>query len=82
MMNNQMTRWTVVVDKKLDRSLRLHIAENGGKKGDISEFVRQSVETALFHKAWKAVSVQNADLSEQGIADLVDHEIKEHRAGR
>jgi Arc/MetJ-type ribon-helix-helix transcriptional regulator len=81
-MNDQMTRWTVVVDKKLDRDLRLHIAENGGKKGDISEFVRRSVELALFRKAWKVVSVQNTDLSEQEIADLVDHEIKEHRAGR
>jgi Arc/MetJ-type ribon-helix-helix transcriptional regulator len=81
-MNEQMTRWTVVVDKKLDRDLRLHIAENGGKKGDISEFVRRSVAMALIRKAWKETSILNADLSEEEIMDLVTHEIKEHRAGR
>jgi Arc/MetJ-type ribon-helix-helix transcriptional regulator len=81
-MNAHMTRWTVVVDKKLDRDLRLHIAKNGGKKGDISEFVRRSVELELIRKAWSEASALNADLSEADIMDLVNHEIKEHRAGR
>ncbi len=81
-MNDQMTRWTVVVNKRLDRDLRLYLAENGGKKGDISEFVRRSVEMELFRKGWSEATRMNADLSEEEAMDLVAHEIREHRAGR
>jgi Arc/MetJ-type ribon-helix-helix transcriptional regulator len=71
-MNDQMTRWTVVVDKKLDRDVRRLLAENGGKKGDLSAFVRHAVEVALYRKECGEISERNRDLSEAELQELVE----------
>jgi Arc/MetJ-type ribon-helix-helix transcriptional regulator len=78
-MNEQMTRWTVVVDKKLDRDVRRSLADQGGKKGDLSNFVRQAVEAALFRREWQAISEQNKGMTEAEVMALVNDEIAAYR---
>jgi len=41
-------RWSVVVPEETDRALRSYLAKKGGKKGDISRFVDDAVQTRLF----------------------------------
>ncbi len=84
-MNAQTTRWTIVVDKALDRDLRRYLAENGGKKGDISIFVTRAVNKLLLREALKQSWSENADLSAAEIAaleDEIDNEVKTVRQRR
>jgi hypothetical protein len=79
MMNDQMTRWTVVVDKKLDRDVRRVLAENGGKKGDLSAFVRHAVEVALYRQECGEIYERNKDLSKAELQELIDTGLAEVR---
>jgi hypothetical protein len=69
-MNAETTRWTIVVDYELDRSLRRHLADCGGKKGDISAFVTQAVNKALLRDAQVRNWERNKDLSEKDLEQL------------
>jgi hypothetical protein len=69
-MGAENTRWTIVVDKALDRALRRHLAETGGKKGDLSTFVRKAVAQFLFDQALQTSWRRNAHLTQDDIAAL------------
>lgn len=78
-MGAETVRWTIVVDKALDRDVRRHLAETGGRKGDLSLFVRNAIEVALFQKDWAGAKAHNADLSETELTELVDSAVAETR---
>ena len=40
-------RWSLKVSKETDDALRAHLGQAGGRKGDLSKFVQQAVETRL-----------------------------------
>lgn len=40
-------RWSVKVSKETDESLRAHLGRAGGRKGDLSRFVQEAVQTRL-----------------------------------
>ena len=40
---DNMTRWTVMVSKETDISLRSFLAQRGMKKGDLSKFIEEAV---------------------------------------
>jgi DNA-binding ferritin-like protein (Dps family) len=81
-MNSQTTRWTIAVDRDLDRNLRRFLADRGGKKGDISAFVTQAVNKMLLREAMQASWARNKDLSGEDIASferLIEDEVKATR---
>jgi Ribbon-helix-helix domain len=40
-------RWTVIVSKSTDRTLRSHLAQKGVKKGDLSKYIEAAVLAAV-----------------------------------
>jgi ribbon-helix-helix protein len=65
-------RWNIVVSEEVDRQLRLRIAEQGGRKGDLSRFVEQTVSEKLFEMTVREAQDQNADLSEEEANALIE----------
>jgi hypothetical protein len=78
-MKEQMTRWTVVVDKELDIYLRSFLAENGGKKGDLSAFIKTAVRDALVTQIAAESHARNRDLTAETAEALVDAELADFR---
>ena len=67
-----MTRWNLVVPDKTDRMVRMHIASNGGKKGDLSKFVDKAVRQRIFHETVREIKKTNASLDPQEAQRLAD----------
>lgn len=66
------TRWSVVVPKDLDRDLRVFLAENGMKKGDLSKYIEESVRWNLLRETVAEVRRGFEDLSAEDAQALVD----------
>ncbi len=65
-------RWNIVVSEETDRQLRLRIAEQGGRKGDLSRFVEKTISDKLFEMTVREAQDQNADLSEEEANALIE----------
>ena len=66
------TRWSVVVSKETDQSLRQYLAESGGgHKGDLSRFVEEAVRAQLWHLTAKRIQDQNQGRSPEEIESLI-----------
>ncbi len=65
-------RWNIVVSEETDRQLRLRIAEQGGRKGDLSRFVEQAVTDKLFETTVREIKADNADLSDEEANALIE----------
>ena len=68
-------RWNVKVSQTLDTDLRTFLAERGGKKGDLSNFIEQAVAKALLQETLRDVHSRNQDLSEDDALTLVESEL-------
>lgn len=76
------TRWTIKVSQETDRTLRTFLAQRGMKKGDLSHFVEEAVQERLLRLAIAEAREENADLSAEEIAALVDEELQAVRRAR
>lgn len=65
-------RWNIVVSEETDRQLRLRIAKQGGRKGDLSRFVEKAISDKLFEMTVREAQDQNADLSEEEANALIE----------
>ena len=52
-------RWSVVVPEETDRALHSFLAQRGTKKGDISRFVEEAVQSRLFELTVEGVKEPN-----------------------
>jgi len=52
-------RWSIVVPEETDRALRSFLAQRGTKKGDISRFVEEAVQSRLFDLTVESVKERN-----------------------
>jgi Ribbon-helix-helix domain len=68
-------RWNLKVSQTLDTDLRTFLAERGGKKGDLSNFIEQAVARALLQETLRDVHSRNQDLSEADALALVEGEL-------
>jgi hypothetical protein len=75
-----MTRWTLVISEDTDRALRVFLARNGGKKGDLSEFVENAVKEKLFHLTVSGIKERNRDFEQDDLMNLFDEAITDVRA--
>jgi Ribbon-helix-helix domain len=73
-------RWNVKVSQTLDTDLRTFLAERGGKKGDLSNFIEQAVAKALLQETLRDVHSRNQGLSEADALALVESELSAGRA--
>ena len=77
-----MTRWNLSISEETDRAVRMFLARNGGKKGDLSRFVDEAVRGRVFDLTVSQVKERNADLDQREILGLIDDEVSVARAGR
>ncbi len=77
-----MTRWNLSISEETDRAVRTFLARNGGKKGDLSRFVDESVRQRVFDLTIRQVKDRNAELDQRQILDLIDEEVSAAGAGR
>jgi len=71
-MATETIRWNLVVSAETDKSLRQHLAENGGRKGDLSKFVEEAVQKRIFEMTVQGIKEQNSSKSEEQINELVE----------
>lgn len=74
-MNNQTRKWTIVVDRETDISLRTHLAQRGMKKGDLSKFVEEAVKWQLFDDAVTDIRKGFADMPAEEVEALVEEAV-------
>ena len=77
-----MTRWNLSISEETDRTVRMFLARNGGKKGDLSRFVDEAVRRRVFDLTVSQVKERNAGLDQREILGLIDDEVSAARAGR
>ena len=59
---DNMTRWTVMVSKDTDITLRSFLAQRGMKKGDLSKFIEEAVRWRVFEQTLAETREKFADL--------------------
>jgi hypothetical protein len=69
-MNN--VRWSIVVPEETDRALRTFLAQRGTKKGDISRFVEDAVQSRLFELSVEGIKDRNRSYKQNEIMDVID----------
>ena len=77
---DDLVRWTVKVSKDTDVSLRSFLAQRGMKKGDLSKFIEQAVQKAVFSQTVADVEARNADVSDSDIEASIDDALRKVRA--
>ena len=77
---DDLVRWTVKVSKDTDVSLRSFLAQRGMKKGDLSKFIEQAVQKAVFSQTVADVEARNADVSDSEIEASFDDALRKVRA--
>lgn len=78
----ELARWNLKVSRETDISLRTHLAQRGGKKGDLSRFVEDAVNLALLREALRDNWERNKHLDSAEVEKLVDEELAEVRRAR
>ena len=77
-----MARWNLSISEETDRMVRMFLARNGGKKGDLSRFVDEAVRRRVFDLTVSQVKERNAELDQRRILGLIDKVVRTARAGR
>ena len=77
---DDLVRWTVKVSKDTDVSLRSFLAQRGMKKGDLSKFIEQAVQKAVFSQTVADVEARNVELSDSEIEASIDDALRKVRA--
>ena len=65
-------RWSIVVPEETDRALRSFLARRGTKKGDLSRFVEEAVQSRLFELTVESVKERNRPRDQNEILEAVD----------
>jgi len=76
----ELARWSVKVSKETDISLRTYLAERGGKKGDLSKFIEQAVNTELLRATIREIQDRNAHVPDEVLQAEIDQACAETRA--
>lgn len=77
------TRWNLVVSAETDKSLRQHLADNGGgRKGVLSKFVEDAVRKRIFMDTLKEAREQNKDVPQEEIDSAIEEALAWARGKR
>ena len=72
MTTDNMTRWTVMVSKDTDITLRSFLAQRGMKKGDLSKFIEEAVRWRVFDQTLAETREKFADLPPDDLQAMID----------
>ena len=65
-------RWSIVVPEETDRALRFFLARRGTKKGDISHFVQETVQSRLFELTVDGIKERNRPHDQNEIMEAIN----------
>jgi hypothetical protein len=68
-------RWSVVVPESTDKALRSYLAGTGTKKGDMSHFVDQAVQSHLFNLVTTNVKARNKYFNQDAILAAIEEAV-------
>lgn len=69
---SQTIRWNVAVCQDTDQALRMFLAnQGGGKKGDLSRFIEESVRTHILELTAAQAKAANVDINEDDLSAIV-----------
>lgn len=70
-------RWNIAVSSDTDQSLRMFLASRGGgRKGDLSRFIEEAVRAHILELTAEEAKAANANVSEAGVASVVDKSLR------
>ena len=69
-------RWSIIVPQETDRALRSYLAGKGTKKGDLSRFVDEAVQTRLFELTVKDVKDRNQSFSQAELLEAIEEAVE------
>ena len=76
------TRWNLVVSTNTDMALRQFLANRGGgRKGDLSRFVEDAVQSHILELSAKEAKAHNAGLRPRIVDDAIDEALSWARHG-
>ncbi|MBI3292947.1 MAG: ribbon-helix-helix domain-containing protein [Elusimicrobia bacterium] len=75
-------RWSLIVSKETDVSLRTFLAQHGMRKGDLSKFVEEAVRWRVMDKLTQEVKTQNAHVPPQELESAIDEAVQAIRGER
>ncbi len=76
------TRWNLVVSTKTDMTLRQFLANRGGgRKGDLSRFVEEAVQSHMMELSAKEAKAQNSGVAPRVIDDAIEEALTWARRG-
>ena len=68
-------RWSVVVPRDLDKDLRVFLAENGAREGDLSKYIEDAVRWRLFSQTVAEARKGFEDMDPEAVQALVDEAV-------
>ena len=74
-------RWNIAVSAETDRALRMLLARQGGRKGDLSRFIEDAVRERLFEQTASMIKDDNANYGPEPIDSAVDEALAWARRG-
>jgi hypothetical protein len=80
MANENMTRWTVMVSKETDSSLRSFMSDRGMQEGELSKFIEEAVKWRVFDQTLGEAREKFADLPPDDLQALIDEATSSARA--
>lgn len=80
MADGNMTRWTVVVSKETDSSLRSFMSDRGMPEGELSRFIEEAVKWRMFDQTLSETREKFADLAPDELHTLIDEATASARA--
>lgn len=63
---------TVTVSRETDLALRAYLSAQGGRKGDLSNFIEDAVRWRMFDQAVQGVKARNAAVSAEDLQAVID----------
>jgi len=75
-------RWSLVVSKETDISLRTYLAQHGMRKGDLSRFVEEAVRWRVLDMTVSETKARNQGVSVRVLENAIDEAIQSVRAER
>ncbi|MDH3461443.1 MAG: ribbon-helix-helix domain-containing protein [Burkholderiaceae bacterium] len=76
------TRWSVVIPRDLDKDLRVYLAENGAKKGNLSKYIEEAVRWRLFSQTVTEARKGFEDMEPEAAQALIDEAVMAVRSAQ
>lgn len=69
-------RWNISVSSETDQSVRMFIAAQGGRKGDLSRFIEEAVRAHILELSVEQAKAANASVNEDDLTSIVTEAVQ------